>query len=65
MTGSMANRTMERSVSKSISAVIRKKMKRREELMREVSQIDVELEALQAAERSIGGLQALRQAISR
>lgn len=52
-------------MSKSISAVIRKKMKRREELMREVRQIDVELEALQAAERSIGGLQALRQAISR
>lgn len=45
-------------MAKDIDNLIRKKMKRRDELMREVRQIDVELEALQTASVQIGGLKA-------
>jgi hypothetical protein len=48
-------------MTKDIDNVIRKKLKRREELQREIRQIDVELEALQAAADNIGAMATVRR----
>lgn len=49
-------------MAKDIDNLIRRKMADRERLMKQVRQIDVELEALEAARGGIAGLQSLKDA---